>query len=669
VTPGNVTGLALLITTTALLFALCVRPLRHARTDDDGDGWSVVCLPKARSVSLARVLTFYLCSSGFTIALVAAHPGPVQLYQALVGRLGLLACACPQVAAYASHVSAALRLVVVANIAAFAVVIRAPFMRRLAVLAQGGLFLALASLLDALGTAAASRAMLPTETASLLESLFVFFLAIALVLRLIATTFKVPKPAAVPVAPVGRKRESLLLGVATLIAVVVVVAVVDLTDTILGRFHPTAFLVVFIGFPLLYDVFFLFLLLATKGANPAHDPSNRPAITTITPAFNEEATITRTLEAIDAAAGHYRGEVIVVVVDDGSADATVAVTKAVMRCFRHARGLLVEAEHGGKARALNKGLELAATDIVVRIDADVVVGENAFEYLPDWFADPSVGMVGALDLPDPKEASFYARGRLFECLVGFAFARAALQRVDAINCIPGTFTAFRGGPALLAGGFVSGMNGEDSDLTMVFGRLGYRAVVDTRTRIYEDVPATLREFREQRVRWNRAGVHILSRHSPLLAGGGSPRTWYFFVRAATVRITAVLRPIVFITGLELSLVNPVTRAVAPRVLAFYLVASVPTLAVIVALALRHGFVRKLVWLPLWLPFTLLRRLVALEGLLTLPTRPVSLALASVLPATTARAARAAAAARIPRSARVPGLAQPGPTQVGGPTSR
>jgi cellulose synthase/poly-beta-1,6-N-acetylglucosamine synthase-like glycosyltransferase len=624
-------GLASLVTTAALALYVCVRPLRHVRTDDEGDGLSLVRLPKARSVSLGRVLTFYLCSSAFTMALVAAHPGPAQFYQALVGRLALLAYPGPQVAAYASHVSAVLRLVVVANMAAFAVVVRAGFMRRLAVVAQGGLFLVAASLLDGLGTAIASRARLPTETASLVESFLIFLVAIALVLRLVATTFMVPRPVVLPPAALRRRGESFLLVLASLVAAIVVVGVVDLTDAVLGRFHPTAFLVVFIGFPLLYDVFFAFLLFATKSAYPPHDPTRRPPVTTITPAFNEEATITRTLEAIDAAAGRYRGQVTVLVVDDGSVDATVAVTKDVMRRFRHARGVVVEAEHGGKAQALNKALEVATTDIVVRIDADVVIGENAFDYLPDWFDDPSVGMVGALDLPDPRASTFYARGRLFECLVGFAFARVALQRIDAINCIPGTFTAFRGQVARLAGGFVSGMNGEDSDLTMVFGRLGYRAVVDTRTRIYEDVPATLRDFREQRVRWNRAGAHILSRHSPLLAGGGSPRSWYFFVRAATVRITAVLRPIVFVTGLELSLLNPVTRAVAPRALVFYLVASVPTLLVIVALALRYGFVRELIWLPLWLPFTLLRRVVALEGLLTLPTRPVSLALASLLP--------------------------------------
>ena len=457
-------GAGWLITTAGVLLVVCERPLHHARTEDAGDGWAIVTLPAPRSVSLARVLTFYVCSSAFTLALVAVHPGPAQLYQGIVGRLGLLAYRSPRVPTYAGHVDAALRLVVVANMAAFAAVLRATVARRAAVIAQAVLFLALSCVLDAIGCDIAALATLPTETASLLGSFFVFIVAIVTMLRLIATTFKVPKPTAIPDLRDRHRTESLLLVVATLMAVVVALAVVDLADTLVGRYHPTAFLVVFIGFPLVFDVLLLLLLVATRRARPPHDPSNRPVITTITPAFNEQTTITRTLLSIDRAAGNYGGEVTVVLIDDGSKDATVAVASAVMAAFRHARGKLVQAEHGGKAKALNKGLQVATSEIVVRVDADVVIGENAFEYLPDWFANPSVGIVGALDLPDPRGTSFFARGRLFECLVGFAFARVALERIDAINCIPGTFTAFRGAAARFAGGFVSGMNGEDSDL-------------------------------------------------------------------------------------------------------------------------------------------------------------------------------------------------------------
>lgn len=614
------------------LLLLCLRPLRHRRSDDRGDGRGEVELPKPRSVTLAHVLSFYICSMVLTLLVVAARPDPFVLYQEAVGRLGLLADHNQTaVFAYASHVSAPLRLIVVVNIVAFSLVVRAGLWRRLAILWHAGLFLILVMLLDALGCAIAAMAHLPSETASLFGSLLIFFVAIATVLRLMSTTFQLPRPTTVPDLRVHHRSETVLLLVAVIAGLLLVFAAVDLVDALFGLYSPTAFLVAFIGFPLVFDVLLVFLLVATRSIRPAHDPSRSPPITTITPAFNEEATIARTLQAIDRAASSYGGAVTVVVADDGSKDRTRQVAASVMAGFSHARGRLIAGEHGGKAVALNKALAVAENDIVVRIDADVVVDERAFQHLPDWFANPSIGMVGALALPDTRERTWYARGRLFECLVGFAFARVALQRVDAINCIPGTFTAFRRDPARFVGGFVSGMNGEDSDLTMMLGRLGYQVAIDSRIRIYEDVPSTLREFREQRVRWNRAGVHILSRHSPFLAGAGSPRSWFFYVRAATVRVTAVLRPVVFITGLELALVNPTTRLIAPRVLLFYFLAGFPTLVVISVLAIRFGFARKLTWLPVWFIFTLVRRLVALEGLLTLPTRPVEAKLQSLLP--------------------------------------
>ena len=80
---------------------------------------------------------------------------------------------------------------------------------------------------------------------------------------------------------------------------------------------------------------------------------------------------------------------------------------------------------------------------------------------------------------------------------------ASASLVDAIVVIPGTFTAFRRGPAVTAGGFPVGMNGEDADLTMHIGRLGYRVAVDPRIRSYEDVPRNPGEFVEQRTRWAR----------------------------------------------------------------------------------------------------------------------------------------------------------------------
>ncbi len=58
------------------------------------------------------------------------------------------------------------------------------------------------------------------------------------------------------------------------------------------------------------------------------------------------------------------------------------------------------------------------------------------------------------------------------------------------------------------------MNGEDSDLTMQIGRLGYRVVVDPRIRSYEDVPRGIGEFVEQRTRRAKTSFHVYAEASP-----------------------------------------------------------------------------------------------------------------------------------------------------------
>ena len=629
----------------ALLVALgaCVQPLRRRPLDDSGDGRATVLLPKPRSVTMLRVVAFYAAALAMIWGLVRLHLA--GRYERSVASLaGLVDHRATLVSAYAAHISVDLRLIVVANIVIFAFAIRASLGRRVAVLSHAILFAFICYAVDAIGCTVASSLRLTTQASSIVSSLVILAVAVLVMLRLISTTFQLPRPTVTPDHRAHRRSEMVLLVSGAVVAIVVVVSLVDLVDTLVGLSHPTAFLVAFMGFPLLFETLFAFLLVSTTPLRRTGEAAGRPHLTTITPAFNEESTIARTLEALDVAAAFYGGRVTVVLVDDGSHDRTAEVAARVMAGFRAAEGRLVLGTHEGKAATLNKGLSLAESDVAIRVDADVVVERDAFCHLPGWFADPNVGMVGALALPDPRARGLFAYGRLFECLLGFAFARVALQRVDAVNCIPGTFTAFRVAPARSVGGFVSGMNGEDSDLTMLLGRLGYQVVVDTRIRTYEDVPRNLREFREQRVRWNRAGVHILARHSPLLSGGGSPRSWFFYVRSAAVRVTAVLRPFVFVTGLELALLNPATRPVALRVLVFYVVAAFPTLMIIVLLSIRFGFARKLGWLVVWFPFTLLRRMAALEGLLTLPTRPVAAVVLGLRSQTAPAAAVAPAAA-------------------------
>ena len=116
--------------------------------------------------------------------------------------------------------------------------------------------------------------------------------------------------------------------------------------------------------------------------------------TIIVPAFNEEAYLAATLDSIQAAAAHLRArsevDTDVIVVDNNSNDGTTAVARG--------KGATVVHEPAqGVARARNTGARLAEGDVLVFIDADVIVPPKLFDEIHAAMSDPNcVG--GAVDV-------------------------------------------------------------------------------------------------------------------------------------------------------------------------------------------------------------------------------------------------------------------------------
>ena len=117
-----------------------------------------------------------------------------------------------------------------------------------------------------------------------------------------------------------------------------------------------------------------------------------PTISILAPAHNEAPTIT---ESVRSLLTLYYPNLEVVVINDGSKDETVSVlvqnfdlfpvhpiysqkvhTKAVQALYRsrrHGNLLVVDKENGGKADALNVGINFASGDLVCAIDADTLI--------------------------------------------------------------------------------------------------------------------------------------------------------------------------------------------------------------------------------------------------------------------------------------------------------
>lgn len=636
----SVPGWGLLAVDLSLAGILLILPLRRPSRDDRGDGLSHVVLPANRPISHGRTLFYYLCLAGASTLLLAV-PGLVPSYRAMVARVVLEVYGHPTaVPVYTGHLDAALRILVVIDLVCLMVTVPAGPGRRLVLGLHAVGYLVLSVVVDTVIMIAAMSVHLPLGSYAFVATMANLFVAALVMLRIVITTFSLPGPSGLVPGGAPRRGAAVVFCVA-LIAVIALLLAMLAVLTVVAAAHPNVGLALFLGYPLLFTVFFI-ILLGLGG--PIRRPSQigpLPPLDVIMPAYNEAEDIADSLRAIDQAAAHYGGPVRVVVGDDGSTDATIAVVAAAMDHFRAASGRIAQIPHQGKAHALNAALSETTADIVIRIDADVIIHRQALAGVPRWFSDPTVGTVGAFMMPDPRGHSFFHRMRGFECLFSFGFCRQALARVDAVTCIPGTFAAFRREPVVRFGGFVTGMNGEDADLTMQLGRLGYRAVVDPAIKSFEDVPSTLSAFCAQRVRWNRAGIQVMSRHSPLSGGESSPQTWFLFLRTGMIRVASLLRPLVYIHALQVAIFVPTLRHEIGFVGLLYLFGALPVFIPIVVLSIRHGYWTKLGWMLFWYPFSLLRRVIVLESLLTLPPRPV---LRITRPATVGRDVRTRRAA-------------------------
>lgn len=134
-------------------------------------------------------------------------------------------------------------------------------------------------------------------------------------------------------------------------------------------------------------------------------PRSEPRLlSVVAPLFNEEATLTefhRRLSEID-----YPCEVEFVLVDDGSRDGTPAMLASLARADARVRPIRLSRNFGHQA-ALTAGVDLAAGDVVVTIDADLQdPPELIMELISAWRAGGDV--VFAVRRTRPGEAWYRA---------------------------------------------------------------------------------------------------------------------------------------------------------------------------------------------------------------------------------------------------------------------
>ncbi|SOH92415.1 Glycosyltransferase, catalytic subunit of cellulose synthase and poly-beta-1,6-N-acetylglucosamine synthase [Monaibacterium marinum] len=343
-----------------------------------------------------------------------------------------------------------------------------------------------------------------------------------------------------------------------------------------------------------------------------------PDISVIVPAHNESHIVRRTLEGIDGAAAVYQGQVTVLFVDNASSDNTYEAAVAVAAELTNAHVTVLQEPRPGKANALNLALANVRTDYFVRIDADTVVRPNAFARAMTYFKSASVGVVGGLPLP-PGDGPF-DHARYVESVVKHGMYSVSLAAINGLVGVPGMFVIFRTELPRKLGGFVGGMNGEDTDMSLRIGELGYRLIIDPEVRYISEVPHSYAHMREQRLRWFRSVYHVTARcrtvvFSSKITFRGKVILPYMLVNSAR---RSMMVPLILFGMIEyFGNFKPIEVLQWQAVLAVVL--GAPLLASITALVL-NGYFWQILYLPEYMLFRMLRSYFTLESMLTINQR-------------------------------------------------
>lgn len=233
---------------------------------------------------------------------------------------------------------------------------------------------------------------------------------------------------------------------------------------------------------------------------------NMPWVSIIVPAYNEEINAVRTVNSL--LLQDYTN-LKVVFVDDGSKDSTY---ETVRTAFKNTPNVIVYTkENGGKASALNVGIEKAASDFVVCIDADTQLKTDAVSKLMQKFTSEKTAAVAG-NVKVGNEINLITRWQSIEYITSQNFDRRAFDLLDCITVVPGAIGAFRKAAVIEAGGLTTDTLAEDCDLTMRLHRIGYEVRNCSEAISYTEAPETMKQFMKQRFRWSFGVMQCFWKH-------------------------------------------------------------------------------------------------------------------------------------------------------------
>lgn len=167
-------------------------------------------------------------------------------------------------------------------------------------------------------------------------------------------------------------------------------------------------------------------------------PPPKGGVTTIYPAFNEEAGLR---PALASGLAQTLPPDRIIVIDDGSTDQTSAIARE-MGVEVYYRERKANGDTQGKAAGQKFGLSLVDTEFVILVDGDTILKEDAIEKMLPFFNEKETDAVGGYVLPN-NITNIWGVIRQFQYHFGFAVIKSGQNNIGTIFVSSGCFTAFR----------------------------------------------------------------------------------------------------------------------------------------------------------------------------------------------------------------------------------
>ncbi len=282
-----------------------------------------------------------------------------------------------------------------------------------------------------------------------------------------------------------------------------------------------------------------------------------PGISLVAPAYNEGLTIIDNVKSLLSIA-YNKFEVIVV--NDGSTDDSLTRLKlvfdlevadefhaqplqtknirAIYRSRNQAFGklLIIDKENGGKADALNAGLNFAKNDLVACIDVDCIIEPDALLRMVKPFLDDKkviasggvVRIANSCVVEDGRlvrvklPSQLLPRFQVLEYLRAFLLGRMAWSKLNGLLLISGAFGLFKRDVAIRCGGYNTKTVGEDMELVVRMRKYmheqgqRYKVAYIPDPLCWTEVPKDNKLLGRQRNRWARGTFETLWYNRKLL---------------------------------------------------------------------------------------------------------------------------------------------------------